>query len=335
MTASRRIAIAALITTTGATAAQSQVADYILIERLPQTSVGQHPQHHAWVLPGGGCLAVIGPGNVGGNPQRHTERLFANAWSNGPNGVKEWGMGDDVSLGVVPASWSMESAANEAHSGSFCLHDSPAGYSNNDASATWGSSFDLTGVGEATLTFWHHYEGSYSSGGNDMYVEARTGAGSWTELESYTYFGGFHAAYLFESISLGGFVGQSDVELRFRINAQSGNGWTIDDVLLLADGEVIIAEDFETGTDGWDLGGTWGLIGTITDTPYLSNDAIGEDRFGNPLAQVDATGVVTPIPVGTPTGSREGMGYSFVSASYQGHTDGVMVYDGAMEFVPE
>ena len=338
MTLSRSIVLAALLTTLGfaVAGAQSIEVDYILIDRMPQTYVDQHPLNFQdWILPGGACITVAGPGGVGGFAGRLTERLNAVGWNNGPNGVKEWGMGDDLVIGSVSPTWSVETTAREAHSGTWCLHDSPSGMSSSDASATIDASFDLSGVGEATLTFWHHFEGSYSSGGNDMFVEARVGAGSWQNVDTYTYFGGFHGAYIHQTLSLNAFTGNSDVQLRFRINASSGNGWTIDDILFLGDGEVLLKEDFETGTDGWTLAGTWGLIGPVTDTPYISNDAISRDRFGNTLSQVDTDGVVSGVPITLPAGTLEGMGYSWVKASYQGLEDGVMVYNGAMSYVPE
>jgi hypothetical protein len=338
MTASRTIATAALLVLLGPTAAsaQSKAVDYILIERMEQTFVGQHPLNsHDWMLPGGGCLAITGPGGVGGNPQRTSQQMVANGWNAGPNGVVEWGRGDDLNVGPVDATWSVETSANAAHSGVSCLTDSPAGMSASDASATVTTVFDLSGHSQAALTFWHHWEGSYGSGGNVMYVETRVGAGAWQTRETYTYFGGIDGSYVHETVDLTPVAGNAAVQVRFRVDASTGNGWTIDDILLLADGEVLFIEDFETGTDGWSLAGTWGLLGTITDTPYLPNDALGTDRLGNPLISIDTDGVVTPVPVGLPTGTREGMGYGWVQATFEGHEDGVLVYAGAMSYVPE
>jgi len=319
---------------------QSTHVDYLLIDRMDQTYVGSFPQHaHDWVLPGGGCLTIVGPGFAGSNPTRTTDHLVAIGYNHGPNGVKEWGAGDDVLLGPVSATWSVAPTANEAHSGSFCLTDSPGGYysTNQNLSATINRTFNLAGRGDIDVSYFHHWENGYS-GGAQIRLEIRANAGAWTTLKTYAFVGGWHGSYLAESVDLSSYSGQT-IELRFRIATGSSSpcdGWYIDDVHLQADGEVLFHEDFETGTDGWLLDAPWGLLGSVTDTPYLTGDSVSKDRFGAFLCTINATtGELKANPVTVPTQTRQGMGYAWVTASLGSLTDGVMVYSGAPEYVPE
>jgi hypothetical protein len=333
-------AILFTVVTAGSALAQSAEVDYILIDRMDQTRIGSVPVgDNNWVLPGGGCLTIVGPGFNGSNPTRTRDDLVAIGYNNGPNGVKEWGGGDDLALGNVSAAWAVTTTGNEAHSGQFCLTDSPAGLyqSNRNLSATIAGSFSLVGRADIDLYFFHHWKTGYSTSAT-CYVEVRSNGGAWVEAKQYRYVGGWHGSYLPEAIDLSTHSGQS-IELRFRIQTTGGSpgdGWHLDDLRLIADGEVLFVEDFETGTNGWTLDAPWGLAGNFTDTPYLSGDSLSRDRFGNVLCTVNAsTGELLANPVTVPTGTRQGMGYSWVTASAGLLTDGILVYNGAPEYMPE
>jgi hypothetical protein len=50
---------------------------------------------------------------------------------------------------------------------------------------------------------------------------------------------------------------------------------------------------------------------------------------------VNGDGLVESIPVALPTPVAAGVGYVWVVAEHGGLSDGVMIYQGAMLFVPE
>jgi hypothetical protein len=324
----------------------SSRVDYIDIQEAPQNYCGTRPANTGqWQIGGGGCLALVAAGPSGGESSRWNEQMVAIGYNRGPNGVAEWGGGDDVSLGPVEATWSISEVANEAHSGEWCLTDSPDGlYPNSSVtSATIDRTFDLNGFGTVTLRFFHHWHMRHNAPNDDCDLDIRVNGGAWSTIATYEYQCGFHGSFVDQAVDLTAYVGDT-VELRFTLASSSSarsDGWYIDDVLLEADGEVLFADDFETGTDGWILGGTWGLTGDVTQLIKPDRDEvaltfpISRDRLGNLLATVNGDGLVESIPVALPTPVAAGVGYVWVVAEHGGLSDGVMIYQGAMLFVPE
>jgi len=327
--------------------AQSRV-DYIEVTSIADNYCGTRPQSgHRWVLGGGACLTITAAGGTAGFPPRHQEQMTAIGWSKGPNGVREFGTGDDVSLGAVPVAWSIKSTGNESHSGNGCLTDSPAGlYANGmNASATIATSFDLTSATEASLVFWHRWNLSYSSSADIVSAQIRLNGGSWQNIDTWNYTCGFHSSYIREILSLTPYVG-NQIELRFNISTSGSgqaDGWFIDDLVLLADGEALFVDDFESGLDGWTVAGTWGLGGAMTSVVYPNRSGVpvtypvSTDRDGRTLATINAVGFVHVVDVPIPTGTDDGMGYVWIEASHaaSGTTDGVMGRVSAAVWVPE
>ena len=120
-----------------------------------------------------------------------------------------------------------------AHGGANSLTESPTGnYADAlNISATMNTGVDLTSALDANLTFWAIYD---IEGGFDfMYVDGSLdGGGSWINL---AVFDGENnlTPWVQYSFSLGGFVGNSDVRVRFRFESDgylNYDGMYIDDL---------------------------------------------------------------------------------------------------------
>ncbi|MGK0280378.1 MAG: hypothetical protein ACI9RU_003161 [Litorivivens sp.] len=132
---------------------------------------------------------------------------------------------------VLEGAWGLTTAQSNSLSNS--LTDSPGGdhLPNLNISATMSAGVDLSAVQDAVVKFWAIYE---IEGGNFdyCYVEASGDAGdTWINLA--TFFGeGNLTPWVEYSYSLGGFVGNDDVRVRFRFFADGGyevDGFYVDD----------------------------------------------------------------------------------------------------------
>jgi hypothetical protein len=132
---------------------------------------------------------------------------------------------------VLEGAWGLTTAQSNSPSNS--LTDSPGGdhLPNLNISATMSAGVDLSAVQDAVVKFWAIYE---IEGGNFdyCYVEASGNAGdTWINLA--TFFGeGNLTPWVEYSYSLGGFVGNDDVRVRFRFFADGGyevDGFYVDD----------------------------------------------------------------------------------------------------------
>ncbi len=326
----------------------ASTVDYIMIAEQDESHPGERPPATVggtWVLAGGGCLAIRGPLGIGGLDVRKSQDLDAIGYSRGPNGVTEWGLGDDIEIGPVAASWAISDTASDAHSGQFALCDSPEGmYPEFDSfAATVATPLAIPAAESVVLRFWHHWNFRFNAFSDTGTVEVRT-TGDWEVLETYTFVAGFVGSFWPGEVDLSAYAGQT-IELRFVTTsspAYEAEGWTIDDVLLLADGEVVFIDDFESGTGQWLLEGLWGLVGPRT--TYVVEDRnfndvvypISRDLFGVPVATIDpVSGVVTPNTVGLPTAVDEGIGYLWVVATYGDLRDGTMLRVMPPSFVQE
>jgi hypothetical protein len=328
-----------------------QAADYVRIPDEPNTFPGIRPPRDfaaprdtVWSI-AGGCVAIRGPMGHGGVVARHSKQVEAIRFTPGPNGVAESALGDDTALGPATVGWAIRDTAWDAHSGVHALTDSPSGLygASWNFSARLATGFDLTGATEATLTFWHHWNLRYNTAVDSAIVQVRANGGAWVSHRAFTNSGGFVGAFLPETIDLTPFAG-STIEIRFTLRTSSAfhdDGWVVDDVLLLADGEVLVLDDFETGLDGWVLEGQWGLNAPFTSfvttnrNESLVTFPVSHDRFGTPLAVIDGAGVVTTNPVGLPTFIGEGTGILWVVADSGSSRQGTMIRVTAPSFVAE
>ena len=113
-------------------------------------------------------------------------------------------------------------ATSQAYNGSYSLADSPSGqYTNNQTTyATLDSTFDLSASLDANIYFRGKYD--IENGFDYCYVEASTNNGStWTT--AYTVNGeGNLSNWSTFNINIGGFVGNSQVKVRFRFYTDAG-----------------------------------------------------------------------------------------------------------------
>jgi hypothetical protein len=113
-------------------------------------------------------------------------------------------------------------ATSQAYNGTYSLADSPSGqYANNQTTyATLDSTFDLSASLDANIYFRGKYD--IENGFDYCYVEASTNNGSsWTT--AYTINGeGNLGNWSTFNINIGGFVGNSQVKVRFKFYTDAG-----------------------------------------------------------------------------------------------------------------
>ena len=140
---------------------------------------------------------------------------------------------------VLEGTWG--TTTSQSNSPSTSLTDSPAGlYGQNlNISATLANGIDLSGALDADLSFFAIYD---IEGGNFdyVYVDASAdGGATWTTIA--TFLGPNNLDPWVEwNFSLGGFVGSSDVKIRFRLFTDGGlelDGMYIDDVKITSSNE--------------------------------------------------------------------------------------------------
>jgi len=149
---------------------------------------------------------------------------------------------DDFEAGA--GNWTLQGAwgitNTQANSGTNSLTDSPAGNyaANLNISATLTTGVDLSTALDANLSFYAIYD--IENGNFDYcYVEASANGGAWLNVA--TIFGeGNLSPWTQYTYSLGGFVGNSDVKVRFRFFSDGGyevDGIYIDDVVISSSNE--------------------------------------------------------------------------------------------------
>ncbi len=147
---------------------------------------------------------------------------------------------DDFESGT--ANWVLEGAwgttTTQSNSPTSSLTDSPGGIylGNQNISATMATGVDLSAALDAELKFWAIYD---IEGGNFdyCYVEASGNGGtSWVNIATFLGEGNL-SPWVEYTYSLGGFVGSSDVKVRFRFFSDGGyevDGIYIDDFEIIS-----------------------------------------------------------------------------------------------------
>jgi len=127
-------------------------------------------------------------------------------------------------------SWGITAASS--HSTSHSISESPAGnYADNlnMITATMSSGIDLSTALSADLSFWAKY--NIEAGFDYMYVDVSANGGtSWVNIDV---FDGVLASWTQFTYSLGGYVGNSNVKVRFRFSSDGAvnfDGMYIDDI---------------------------------------------------------------------------------------------------------
>lgn len=111
----------------------------------------------------------------------------------------------------------------------FVLSNSDAQGSGTTATTLVSPSFSTVGYTTATLSYYHYYR--YNSGADDRArVEVSVNGGGWTTLETYSSVQGTPTGFVQGTVSLNGYLGQANLQVRFRYNASWDYFWAIDNV---------------------------------------------------------------------------------------------------------
>jgi carboxypeptidase family protein/type IX secretion system substrate protein len=123
----------------------------------------------------------------------------------------------------------------DSHSPTHSMHESPGGNygANLNISSTLAVPWDLSGVLDATLSYW--YKCDIETAFDYMYLEITSDGETWLNLMTYDIQD--MEEYVQETIAMGGFVGAGyeAVQIRFRFESDGGfeiNGMYIDDLLV-------------------------------------------------------------------------------------------------------
>lgn len=158
---------------------------------------------------------------------------------------------------TMQGSWGLSTAAS--HSSSHSLSESPVGNyaaSLNYITATLTNGIDLNSALSANLSFWAKY--NIEAGFDYMYIDVSPNGGtSWVNVDSYD---GVISTWTQFNYSLGGYVGNTNVKIRFRFYSDTGveyDGMYIDDIVVTSDtvdnaSPLVIhnPQDFYQGTLG-------------------------------------------------------------------------------------
>ncbi len=145
---------------------------------------------------------------------------------------------------ITNGSWTLGPEAPPAHtachSGFDCWSDSP--HSNylhgSNANLMLDAEIDISGTSDPILYFW---QASHIRGGDHGYVEVSTdGGNSWSMADpwhSTDDVQGMNVAWTRNQVSLKNFIAAGNIKIRFRLdardNAQTGDGWWIDDIAII------------------------------------------------------------------------------------------------------
>ncbi len=145
---------------------------------------------------------------------------------------------DDFESGTT--NWTLQGtwglSTTQSHSPTHALTESPTGlyaHNLNNITATLTNGLDLSTALDATLSFWGRYQ--IEAGFDYMYLDASTNGTTWVNLA--TYDSDVLVPWQKYTYSLGGFVGNSSVKIRFRFfsdGAVNFDGMYIDDVEISA-----------------------------------------------------------------------------------------------------
>ena len=181
---------------------------------------------------GSGSVRYTVAANLG--PTARTGTLTIDGWTFSVTqaGAQDSLFADDMESGSraweTNPPWALTRTASR--SGAYAWTDSPGGRYRNDQNVSLHSrSIDLTGLGAATLAFWHRYDFGRGDRGT-VWVRAN---GRWEELASFT---GTNPAWQQTVIDLSPFVGQS-IDFSFQLLSDASgtaDGWYIDDVAVFS-----------------------------------------------------------------------------------------------------
>ncbi len=164
-----------------------------------------------------------------------------------------------------------------AHTGSYCLTDSPGSYANS-ANTSAVIKVNLASNVMPVLTFWQRF--GFQANADFGYVEASFDQGStWERICFVT---GSTSNWKQEKVDLTRYAGQPDVRIRFRLvsnGSVQSDGWYIDDVSIAETEAPLLPypffDDLSQGSDNW-VTGPWEVVNEGPESrPCLTDSPVG------------------------------------------------------------
>lgn len=160
-------------------------------------------------------------------------------------------------------------------------------------------SFNLVGVQNATLSFYHYYKHSLVQN-TQAKVQVSVGNGPWTDLHNYGSSGtncftcnvGTPTEFEHETINLSSYTGAADVRIRFDYTGKWGWWWAIDNVTIersYTNGQVTWASTSDLFMDEF---ATVPYTGSSTNTVYFKSNSPGTFTYNVAL---DIIGCAQPV----------------------------------------
>lgn len=151
--------------------------------------------------------------------------------------------------------------------------------------------FNLVGVQNATLTFYHYYR-HITTQSTTARVQVRVGNGAWTNLATYTTDQGSATNFNLVTLNLSAYSGAASVQIRFDYTGSWGWWWAVDN--------VTITRDYTNGQVTWDginnlfidSGATVPYTGGSTNKVYFKSDSPGTFVYN---VELDIVGCAAPV----------------------------------------
>lgn len=166
--------------------------------------------------------------DAGGAPRLRSDMFQMKAGKK----VEVFALQDDLESGApgweMVSYWTLSEA--DSHSATHAWNDSPGGnYGHMWNIPLYSPWFDLSGMMQPALTFWHHFD--ITTNVDSGWLQITADGTTWTTLREYT---GRRSGWTMEEIDLTGYAGEPAVRLRFQLNTSrndpTADGWCIDDI---------------------------------------------------------------------------------------------------------
>lgn len=201
---------------------------------------------------------------------------------------------------------------------SFLLSDSDAQGSGTSTNVTLLSPiFSLANYSTANLSFYHHFRSfSNQTGLVDISTD---GGGTWTNLLTYAGSNvGTPTAFANESFNLASYLGQTNLQIRFKFTATWGWFWALDNIKVTGTRQPQIVWNTQASpvANGVAVPGLYTdaaattayLAGTVSSSVYTMPSASATYTASTNIAACSATGTsvitVTPVVGGTANGTQ-------------------------------
>ncbi|MGL2964929.1 GEVED domain-containing protein [Flavobacterium sp. RSB2_4_14] len=267
-------------------------ATFTYVASPPPSAVTITPAS-AEVCPNGPAVLLTAGGGIVNNSVALSEDFEAGATSwtisnfSGPSNPVTTSPAPQPLWTIRPNNYNRPPQFNSNDNSKFILSDSDAQGSGTTTSVTLESPvFSLSNFSTATLSYWHYYRNWSSS---TALVEISTnGGGTYTTLRTYTTVAdGSPTAFANVTVDLSGYLGQSNLKLRFKYDASWGYYWALDNVVVSGDKPAQFV--WSPLTDLYtDINHTIPYTGTVANAVYT-------------FATADITYTATAASVGTCT----------------------------------